>query len=103
MLRGKFDLCVSRAVANMSTLSEYCLPFVKIGGEFISYKSEKINEEMIAAKNAISILGGKFERSEEFMLPDSDIYRNLVVIKKVKETPKKFPRKAGLPSKEPLV
>ena len=101
-LRGKFDLCVSRAVANMSTLSEYCLPFVKVGGEFISYKSEKINEEMSAAKNAISILGGKFDRSTEFTLPDSDIYRNLVVIKKVKESPKKYPRKAGLPSKEPL-
>lgn len=102
-LRGKFDLCVSRAVANMSTLSEYCLPFVKVGGEFISYKSEKINEEMSTAKNAISLLGGKFDRSEEFMLPDSDIYRNLVVIKKVKDTPKKFPRKAGLPAKEPLI
>lgn len=101
-LRSKFDLCVSRAVANMSTLSEYCLPFVKIGGEFISYKSEKINEELVAAKNAIAILGGKFDRSTEFTLPDSDIYRNLVVIKKVKDTPKKFPRKAGLPSKEPL-
>ena len=101
-LRGKFDLCVSRAVANLSTLSEYCLPFVKVGGEFISYKSEKITEEMSAAKNAISILGGKFDRSEEFMLPDCDIYRNLVVIKKIKETPKKYPRKAGLPSKEPI-
>lgn len=102
ILRGKFDLCVSRAVANMSTLCEYCLPFVKTGGEFISYKSEKINEEMEVAKNAISILGGKFDRSEEFILPDSDIYRNLVAIKKVKDTPKKFPRKAGLPSKEPI-
>lgn len=102
-LRGKFDLCVSRAVANMSTLSEYCLPFVKVGGKFISYKSEKINEEMSVAKNAITLLGGKFEKSEEFMLPDSDIYRNLVVIRKVKDTPKKFPRKAGLPAKEPLV
>ena len=102
-LRGKYDLCVSRAVANMSTLSEYCLPFVKVGGEFISYKSEKIGEEMNNAKNAITLLGGKLDRSEEFYLPDSDIYRNLVVIKKVKETPKKFPRKAGLPAKEPLV
>lgn len=102
MLREKFDLCVSRAVANMSTLSEYCLPFVKVGGEFISYKSEKIDEEMSNAKNAISVLGGKIQRNEEFYLPDSDIYRNLVVIKKTKETPKKYPRKAGLPSKEPL-
>ncbi len=101
-LRGKFDLCVSRAVANLSTLSEYCLPFVKKGGEFISYKSEKINEEMAVAQKAINILGGKFDRSEEFTLPDSDIYRNLVVIKKVKETPKKYPRKAGLPAKEPI-
>lgn len=101
-LRGKFDLCVSRAVANLSTLSEYCLPFVKVGGEFISYKSEKITEEMVAAKNAINILGGKFDRSEEFTLPGSDIYRNLVVIKKVKDTPKNFPRKAGQPSKEPI-
>ncbi len=100
--REKFDLCVSRAVANMSTLSEYCLPFVRVGGEFISYKSEKTEEELSKAKKAISLLGGKFERSEEFYLPDSDIYRNLVVIKKIKETPKKFPRKAGLPSKEPL-
>lgn len=102
-LREKFDLCVSRAVANMSTLSEYCLPFVKVGGEFISYKSEKIAEELVSAKNAISLLGGRLDRSEEFMLPNSDIYRNLVAIKKIKNTPKKFPRKAGLPSKEPLV
>lgn len=101
-LRERFDLCVSRAVANLTTLSEYCLPFVKVGGEFISYKSEKISEEMENAKKAISLLGGKFDRSKDFNLPDSDIYRNLVVIKKVKETPKKFPRKAGLPSKEPL-
>lgn len=101
-LREKYDLCVSRAVANLTTLSEYCLPFVKVGGEFISYKSEKITEEMESAKKAISLLGGKFDRSKDFYLPDSDIYRNLVVIKKVKETPKKFPRKAGLPSKEPL-
>lgn len=101
-LREKYDVCVSRAVANLTTLSEYCLPFVKVGGEFISYKSEKINEEMENAKKAISLLGGKFDRSKDFYLPDSDIYRNLVVIRKVKETPKKFPRKAGLPSKEPL-
>ena len=100
--REKYDLCVSRAVANMTTLSEYCLPFVKEGGRFISYKSEKITEEMENAKKAISLLGGKFDRSKDFYLPDSDIYRNLVVIKKAKETPKKFPRKAGLPSKEPL-
>ena len=101
-LRENYDLCVSRAVANLSTLSEYCLPFVKKGGMFISYKSEKISEEMENAKNAISLLGGNIKSQVEFMLPDSDIYRNLFVIEKVKETPKKFPRKAGLPSKEPL-
>lgn len=101
-LREKFDLCVSRAVANLSTLSEYCLPFVKEGGCFISYKSEKISEEMKTAKNAISILGGEINGQVEFMLPDSDIYRNLFIIEKKKITPKKYPRKAGLPGKEPL-
>lgn len=101
-LREKFDLCVSRAVANLSTLSEYCLPYVKVGGEFISYKSERMEEEITVAKKAIQILGGRLERCEEFLLPETDIYRNLVVVKKVKETSKKFPRKAGLPSKEPL-
>ena len=101
-LREKFDVVVSRAVANLTSLSEYCLPYVKVGGEFISYKSEKMSEEMENAKKAISVLGGKFDRSTEFNLPESDIYRNLVVIKKVKETPKKYPRKAGLPTKEPI-
>lgn len=101
-LREKYDLCVSRAVANMSTLSEFCLPFVKVGGQFISYKSEKITEEMETAGKAISILGGKVEGQVEFTLPDSNIYRNLFIIKKVKPTPGKYPRKAGLPAKEPL-
>lgn len=100
--REKYDLCVSRAVANLSTLSEYCLPFVKKGGKFISYKSEKIVEEMNAAQHAIQILGGRIEGQVEFTLPDSDIYRNLFVITKEKPTPAKYPRKAGLPSKEPL-
>lgn len=101
-LREKFDLCVSRAVANLSTLSEYCLPFVKLNGIFISYKSEKVYEEAETAGKAISILGGKMKEQIEFQLPDSDIYRNLVVIEKKKTTPAKFPRKAGLPAKEPL-
>ena len=100
--RESFDLCVSRAVANLSTLSEYCLPFVKIGGKFVSYKSEKITEEYENAKEAIRILGGKYEKQIEFTLPDSDIYRNLFVIEKMKNTPGKFPRKAGLPAKEPI-
>ena len=101
-MRESFDLCVSRAVANLSTLSEYCLPYVKVGGHFISYKSEKINEESIAAKHAIGLLGGKVTGQREFMLPESDIYRNLFIIEKVKETPKKYPRKAGLPARDPL-
>lgn len=101
-LRECFDLAVSRAVSNLSTLSEYCLPFVKQGGYFISYKSEKISEETEAAKNAITLLGGKIRRQVDFTLPDSDIYRNFLLIEKVSATPKKYPRKAGLPSKEPL-
>ena len=101
-LRECFDLAVSRAVSNLSTLSEYCLPFVKQGGYFISYKSEKISEETEAAKNAITLLGGKIRKQVDFTLPDSDIYRNFLLIEKVTATPKKYPRKAGLPSKEPL-
>ena len=100
--RQSYDLCVSRAVANLSTLSEYCLPYVKQGGKFISYKSEKITDEMNAAKNAIKILGGNIYGQVEFILPESDIYRNLFIIEKVKDTPMKYPRKSGLPSKEPL-
>lgn len=101
-LREKYDLCVSRAVANLSTLSEYCLPFVKKGGFFISYKSEKISEEVKAAQGAISLLGGEVKEQVEFYLPNSDIYRNLLVIEKIKACPAKYPRKAGLPAKEPL-
>lgn len=101
-LREQYDLCVSRAVANLSTLCEYCLPFVKIDGLFVSYKSEKISEELAAAKGAVSVLGGYIEKQVEFMLPDSDSYRNLVLIRKKKETPVKYPRKAGIPGKEPL-
>ena len=73
-LRESFDLCVSRAVANLSTLSEYCIPYVKVGGEFISYKSEKIEKEIVAAEKAINILGGKIIEQKEFLLPNSDIY-----------------------------
>lgn len=103
MLREKFDLCVSRAVANLSTLSEYCLPYVKVGGKFISYKSEKITNEIDIAKKAVSVLGGTIENQVEFMIPNSDIYRNLVVINKNKKTPDKYPRKAGIPAKNPIL
>ena len=101
-LREKYDICVSRAVANLATLSEFCLPFVKVDGMFISYKSEKIVEEAAVAGNAIKILGGAVKNQVEFQLPESDIYRNLFIIEKEKQTPKKYPRKAGLPAKEPL-
>ena len=101
-LREQYDICVSRAVANLSTLSEYCLPFVKVGGCFVSYKSEKISDEANEAKNAIFLLGGKVKEQVAFNLPDSDIYRNLFVIEKKSGTPKRYPRKAGMPAKEPL-
>lgn len=100
--REKYDLCVSRAVANLATLSEYCLPFVKKGGRFISYKSEKVSEELLQSEKAITILGGSVSNQVEFYLPDSDIFRNLFVIEKTNVTPKKYPRKAGVPAKEPL-
>ncbi len=100
--REQYDLCVSRAVANLSTLSEYCLPYVKVGGAFVPYKSGEIDEEVNAAKNAIKILGGKIVQVKKFTLPGSDIGRSFVKISKVSKTAKRYPRKAGLPSKEPL-
>lgn len=101
-LRESFDLCVSRAVANLSTLSEYCLPFVKKGGLFVAYKSERGDSEIEEAERAISSLGGRIKERVEFILPDSNIYRSIFVIQKVGRTPDKYPRKAGLPSREPL-
>jgi len=100
--REQFDYCVSRAVANLSTLSEYCLPFVRQGGSFISYKSGKVEDELKDAGKALVILGGNLSEKEEWMLPDSDIYRCLLNIKKERPTPKKYPRKAGMPAKEPI-
>ena len=100
--REQFDLCVSRAVANLSTLSEYCLPYIKVGGAFISYKSDKMEDEYIQAKRAIELLGGKKKKKASFTIPGTDISRTLLLIGKVNKTPVKFPRKAGLPSKEPL-
>lgn len=101
-MREQFDFCVSRAVANLSSLSEFCLPYVKVGGIFISYKSEKAKEELETAKNAISILGGNNVKTEEFLLPGTDFKRNLIIIEKTKCTPAKYPRKAGTPIKQPL-
>lgn len=102
MYREQFDVTVSRAVANLSSLSEYCIPYTKINGFFISYKSGKIEEELEQAEKAVSVLGGKVQNVDKFFLSDTDMERSLVVIRKVKETPKKYPRKAGLPSREPI-
>ena len=101
-LRETFDIAVSRAVANMATLSEYCLPYVKVGGSFIAYKSEKAQEELKNAKGAIHLLGGKLVAAEEFLLPDSDVSRTICIVEKKENTSKKYPRKAGVPSKQPL-
>ena len=101
-LREQFDLCVSRAVARLVSLSEYCLPFVKKNGYFIPYKSEKTESELAEAAHALSVLGGKVIREAGFCLPGSDIFRKLIVIEKIKATPLRYPRKAGLPTKEPL-
>lgn len=98
--REQFDLCVSRAVANLSTLSEYCLPFVKIGGKFVSYKAGKCDEEVTASKSSVFLLGGKISDVKKFELGESK--RAFVIIDKVSGTPKKYPRKAGTPSKDPL-
>lgn len=101
-MREKYDFAVSRAVANMAVLSEYCIPFVKVGGYFIPYKTGTVEEEITQGKKAIQILGGKIEKIEKLMLPDSDISRSFVFIKKEKQTPKAYPRKAGTASKQPL-
>lgn len=100
--REQFELVVSRAVAKLSTLSEYCLPYVKRNGHFISYKSGNIEEELVQSATAIKILGAVVDKKEEFVLPGTDIQRSLVSLMKVEATPKKYPRGAGKPSKEPL-
>lgn len=100
--RESYDFCVSRAVANIATLSEYCVPFVKVGGCFISYKSGKIDEELETGKKAIGILGGTVREVVRFCLKGADADRAFVIIEKKEKTVKRFPRKAGLPAKEPL-
>ena len=100
--REQYDICVSRAVANLATLSEYCLPYVKVDGLFVPYKSGEIDEELNSSEKAVSILGGKVEEVVKFQLPGTDIGRSFVKIHKIKETKKKYPRKAGMPTKEPL-
>ena len=100
--RENFDLCVSRAVANLATLSEYCIPYVKKEGLFAPYKSGEIEKELEQSKKAIHVLGGKVHNVVKFQLPGTEIGRSFIVIKKTQNTSKKYPRKAGLPSKEPI-
>ena len=100
--REQFDLCVSRAVANLATLSEYCIPYVKKNGLFVPYKSGEIEKELEQSKKAVHVLGGKIQDVVKFQLPGSEIGRSFVIIKKLQNTAKKYPRKAGIPSKEPI-
>ena len=100
--REQFDLCVSRAVANLSTLSEYCLPYIQVGGIFVPYKSGEIDDEVEHSKKAVMILGGNIKDVMKFELPGTDIHRSFVLIHKEQHTQKKYPRKAGIPAKEPL-
>lgn len=99
--REKYDIATSRAVAPLNILLEYLLPLVKVGGRAICMKGANI-EEIENAKNALEILGGKIEKIEEITLSNSDIKRNIIIVKKVKNTPSKYPRKPGTPSKEPI-
>lgn len=101
--REKYDFCVSRAVANLATLSELCLPFVKVGGYFIAMKGPKADEELETAKKAIKLLGGKVEKVINYDISDTDYDHNLIMIKKISATSTKYPRKAPKPSKEPLI
>ncbi len=100
--REQFDLCVSRAVAKLSSLSEYCIPYVKVGGSFISYKSGNMEEELTSSKKAIKLLGAELKEVIEYQLPNTEMQRTLIVLKKKEHTSKNYPRTAGKPSKEPL-
>ena len=102
MYRERFDLCVSRAVANMSVLSEYCLPLVSLKKHFVAYKSSKIQEELEQAQKAVRSLGGKIIEKKDLVIPGSDMDRSLIHIQKEKRTPGKYPRKNGVPGKMPL-
>ena len=101
--REKYDIVTSRAVARLNVLLEYMLPFTKIGGSCICMKANNTEEELKEAGKAINILGGKIEKVDKIILPESDIERNIIIIKKIKETPNKYPRKAGMPAKEPII
>jgi len=101
-LREKFDFCVARAVARLNTLCEYCIPFVKVGGKFVAYKGSDAREEIEESENAVKILGGAIEKIDNYELPQDGGKRTVIVIKKVKNTPQKYPRGRGLERKRPL-
>lgn len=101
--KESFDIATSRAVASLNILLEYLLPLVKIGGICICMKGSNAEEEIENSKKALEILGGKIEKVEEIILPDSDIVRNIIIVRKIKSTPNKYPRKAGTPTKEPII
>lgn len=100
--REKFDIATSRAVANLSTLSEYLMPLVKVNGKCICMKASEAEEEIRQAQKAIDVLGGTINKIDKFKLPKSDIGRTIIIIDKEKNTPNRYPRKAGTPSKEPI-
>ena len=100
--REKFDYALSRAVAQVSTLSEYLLPFLKIGGKAIMYKSQKLNEELELGKNSIKVLGGKIEKCENFIIKEISSERNLLIIDKIKSTPPIYPRGKNFPKTKPI-
>ncbi|NMA85743.1 MAG: 16S rRNA (guanine(527)-N(7))-methyltransferase RsmG [Tissierellia bacterium] len=102
VFREKYDIAISRAVASLDTLAEYSLPFVNVGGYFISMKGPDVEEELEDGKNAIKILGGKVKAVEKFQLPNTDIIHSLIIIEKIKNTPTKYPRAGGKPRKKPL-
>ena len=100
--REKYDICISRAVANLASLSELCLPFVKVGGYFISMKGPKAEEELSDAKKAIKLMGGEVEEIKNYAIDETDFDHNLVIIRKISSTPSKYPRNAPKPLKEPI-
>lgn len=100
--REQFDICVSRAVASLDTLSEYCIPFVKPGGYFVSMKGPDIDEELKIGQNAIKLLGGKVVDTKLVQIPGTDITHSLIIIEKIRQTPTKYPRGGGKPRKNPL-
>ena len=101
--RQQYDLCISRAVANLATLAEYCLPFIRLGGYLLAYKGPDADDEIASARKAVFLLGGELERVEFTRMQEYGLDHRILFIKKIRNTPEKYPRKAGIPSKNPLI